>query len=54
MSEVIEWVSCPICNKPLNPNDYKEAVDFKGQMIHIVCVERAEQLERHNPNNSYT
>lgn len=46
---------CPICNLPVDPNDPKNSVDYYSLgLIHRTCVERADELQRHNPNNSYT
>jgi len=50
MKDVIEWENCPVCNRPLNPNDHAASVDYKGEIIHITCVDVA-QRRQHRPNN---
>jgi hypothetical protein len=47
MRDTIEWTNCPICNRPLNPNDHAESVDHNGEIIHVDCVDVAER--RRNP-----
>mgnify|MGYP001224377260 CR=1 FL=1 len=56
MSDATECANCPICNRPLNPNDHNESVDYNGEIIHVACVEVADRRQRqeYNPNNSYT
>jgi hypothetical protein len=56
MSNDVEWTNCPICNRPLNPDDHNESVYYNGEIIHAACVEVADRRQRQdrNPNNSDT
>ena len=44
MSGAIEWANCAICNRPLNPNDHSESVDYQGEIIHMTCLDVAKRI----------